>query len=79
MAEDAVKSKTSFITRSAKNSSLDIVKDGEVGGKVRQVMTKRSKNQLSRSQLDLQDILPSYTPEKNEFSLIVLAMVEAFS
>ena len=43
------------------------------------IMIKRLKNRLLRNKTYLQGILPSYTPEKNEFCLIVLAMVEAFS
>ena len=44
------------------------------------VMMKRSKNHLfSKSQTYLQSILLPYTLEKDEFFLIVLAMVEALS
>ena len=43
------------------------------------VMIKWSKDYLSKSQADLQGILPSYALEKDEFLLIVLAIVEALS
>ena len=81
MAEDAeVESGTSSTTRLAKNflaskTWLRMVRLAR--GMV--VMMKQSKDHLLRSWADLQDILPLYTPEKDEFSLIVLAMIEAFS
>ena len=48
--------------------------------RITMVMMKWLKNHFfSRSRTDLQGILPLYVPEKDEFPLIVLAMVEAFS
>ena len=41
---------------------------------------KRLKNHLFlRNQMYLQSILPPYTPKKDEFFLIVLAIIEALS
>ena len=42
-------------------------------------MMKRSKDYPPKSRADLQGILPPYALEKDEFPLIVLAVIEALS
>ena len=90
MAEDAeVGSGTSSTTRSAENSSASgtWLRMLRLVAMVRVVMMKRSKDHLfPRSRADLWGILPPYAPtliahllQKDEFPLIVLAMVEALS
>ena len=90
MSEDAeVGSGTSSTIRSAKNSSASVtwLRMLRWVAIVMVVIMKRSKDHLfSRCQADLWGILPSYAPtlivhllQKNEFLLIVLAMVEALS
>ena len=56
-------------------SALYLAKDVEIGSGVMRVIKKRSKDHLLRSQADLQAILPPYTLQKDELSLIVLTIV----
>ena len=56
-----------------------MAKNAKVYCKVIEVIIKQSKNHLLRKRPDLQGILPPYASEKDDFPLIVLPMVEAFS
>ena len=88
-AEDAeVGSGTSSTTRSAKNlsTSMDMVEDAEVGEGDGGDDKTVEDHLFPRSQTYLWGILPPYAPtlilhrsRKDEFSLIVLTMVEALS
>ena len=80
MAKNAeVRSGTSSIIRLAKNLLLGIAEDVEDSAMVIMMIMKRSKNHFLTSQADLQSILPLYALKKDEFSLIVLAINEAFN
>ena len=56
-----------------------MAEDADVSGGVIGLMMKRSKNHLLKSRADLQGILSPYTLKKDEFLLIVLAIVRALS
>ena len=80
MAEDAeVGNKTSSTIKSVKNLLLDMAENTDVSDKVIGVMIKQSKDYFPRSWTYLQGILLAYALKKDEFSLIVLAMVETLS
>ena len=80
MTEDAkVRIKTSPTTRSAKNLPLDMAEDVEVDGNGDGDGDETVEKSPSKKSADLQGILSTHAPEKDKFSLIVLAIVEAFS
>ena len=70
-----IRNKTSFKTRSAKNLPLNMAEDVKVDCGVMEVIIKRLKNHFSRSQADLQSIISPYTPKKDKFLFIALAIL----